>query len=84
MQISNSKAFKEDYKKISKFLSETENETLKKQVKGLFNELTVYVKKIDGMHSDLITIGKLSDNSGDIREKIFETRKKIFKIIDKI
>lgn len=82
MQISSSKAFKEDHKKISKFLSETENETLKNQVKGLFNELTVYVKKMDGMHSDLITIGKLADNSNDIRGKIFETRKKIFKIID--
>jgi predicted metal-dependent enzyme (double-stranded beta helix superfamily) len=81
MQILNSPKFKEEYKKISDFLNTTEDENKKLEVKQLLQELVSNVKKIDISHSDIIVSGKLHENASEARRKIFETRKKIYKII---
>lgn len=81
MQISQSETFKKEYKQITDFINQTDSEKKKTEVQSLLKELVGYVKKMDTMHLDLVNIGKLSDDSGDLRNKIVETRKKIFKII---
>lgn len=84
MQILHSETFKNEYRTITKFINETTDTNVKNQVQSLLKELVSYVKKIDNFHSDLISIGKLPDDMSEIRSKIVETRKKIFKIIGKI
>ena len=83
MQIFQSETFKKEYKQITDFISHTDNEDKKNEVKNLLKELVSYVKKVDSMHLDLVNIGKLSDDSNDLRTRIVETRKKIFKIVDR-
>ena len=82
MQISQSETFKNEYRRITKFIDETNDTNIKNQIQSLLNELISYVKKIDNFHSDLVNIGKLPDDMSEARGKIVETRKKIFKIIE--
>lgn len=82
MQISQSETFKKEYKKISDFIKNANNEKNKNEVKKLLNDLTLHVKKMDSMHYDLVSVGKLSNDADDIRNKISDIRKKIFRIID--
>ena len=83
MQIFQSETFKNEYRKITDFINQSADEDRKNEVKNLLRELVNCVKKMDSMHADLISIGKLSDDSNDLRARIVETRKKIFRIIDK-
>jgi two-component sensor histidine kinase len=83
MQIFQSETFKNEYKKITDFINQSADENRKNEVKNLLKELVNCVKKMDSMHADLISIGKLSDDSNDLRARIVETRKKIFRIVDK-
>jgi DNA-binding transcriptional regulator YhcF (GntR family) len=81
MQILNSPKFREEYQKISDYIETIEDQNKKTEMKRLLQELVSNVKKIDINHSDIITAGKLSDDTADARKKISEVRKKIFKII---
>lgn len=83
MQISQTETFKREYKKIMEFIDQTDNESKKNEVRGLLKELVNLVKKIDTMHLDIVSVGKLPDDSSEFRDRIIETRKKIFKIVDK-
>ena len=83
MQIFQSETFKNEYRKITDFINQSADEDRKNEVKNLLRELVNCVKKMDSMHADLISIGKLSDDSNDLRARIVETRKKIFRIVDK-
>ena len=83
MQIFQSETFKTEYRKITDFINQSADEDRKNEVKNLLRELVNCVKKMDSMHADLISIGKLSDDSNDLRTRIVETRKKIFRIVDK-
>lgn len=81
MQIFKSERFTKEYEMISKHISECTNETTKKELNRLSNELVFSVKKIDQMHQDLTITNRLGENNTELRDKILETRKKIFKII---
>jgi two-component sensor histidine kinase len=83
MQIFQSETFKNEYKKITDFINQSADENRKNEVKNLLKELVNCVKKMDSMHADLISIGKISDDSTDLRARIVDTRKKIFRIVDK-
>jgi two-component sensor histidine kinase len=83
MQIFQSETFKNEYRKITDFINQSADEDRKNEVKNLLRELVNCVKKMDSMHADLVSIGKLSDDSNDLRARIVETRKKIFRIVDK-
>ena len=83
MQIFQSETFKNEYRKITDFINQSADEDRKNEVKNLLRELVNCVKKMDSMHADLISIGKLSEDSNDLRARIVETRKKIFRIVDK-
>lgn len=83
MQISQTETFKKEYKRIVEFIDQTDNEQKKLEVKGLLKDLVNSVKKMDSMHSDIVSVGKLPEDSADLRARIVETRKKIFKIVDK-
>ena len=83
MQIFQSETFKNEYRKITDFINQSADEDRKNEVKNLLRELVNCVKKMDSMHADLISIGKISDDSNDLRARIVETRKKIFRIVDK-
>ena len=81
MQISQNEVFKKEYKQITEFLDRCDNETKKSEVQRLLKELVTCVKKIDSIHIDMFSSGKTLDNPDDIRHKLLEIRKKIFKII---
>lgn len=81
MQIFKSERFTKEYTKISKYISECTNETIKKELRELLNELVLNVKKIDQIHHDLTVTNRLGGNNTESRDKILEIRKKIFKII---
>ena len=83
MQIFQSETFKNEYRKITDFINQSADEDRKNEVKNLLRELVNCVKKMDSMHADLVSIGKLSDDSNELRARIVETRKKIFRIVDK-
>lgn len=83
MQIFQSETFKKEYKKIVEYIDNVDDEKKKLEIKSLLTELVNCIKKIDTMHYDLVSIGKLSDDASGLRNKIVETRKKIFKIINK-
>lgn len=82
MQILTSDRFKKDYEQIKKFIRESSDEKSKMQVNSLLNELVGHVKKMDSYHLDLASIGKLADDTNQVRDKIRDVRKKIFKIIE--
>ena len=83
MQIFQSETFKNEYRKITDFINQSADEDRKNEVKNLLRELVNCVKKMDSMHGYLISICKLSEDSNDLRARIVETRKKIFRIVDK-
>lgn len=82
MQISQTETFKKEYKKIMEFIDRSDNEKKKIEVKNMLRELVNLVKKMDSMHMDIVSVGKLPDDSSDLRTRIIETRKKIFRIVD--
>jgi hypothetical protein len=81
--LTNNPKFKEEYQKITEYIETVEDQNKKIKMKNLLHELISDVKKIDINHSDMIMYGKLSEDTSLIRQKIFQTRKKIFSIIDK-
>lgn len=83
MQISQSQTYKKELEKIQHFLNECENEEAKNKVKLLVRDLNTAVKKVDTLHSDLVTMGRLAENVSSYRDNIYTLRKKIFSIIEK-
>lgn len=81
MQILNSPKFKAEHQQILEFIDKTEDVDKKTELKKLFQQLLMYVKKIDQSHADLIISRRLSDDLNEPKEKILEIRKKIFRII---
>lgn len=82
MQISQSERFKNEHKKIIKFIDSTDDSVLKNQVKSMLQDLISNVRKIDSMHGELGYVGKLSEDVSSARTKISQLRKKIFSIIN--
>lgn len=81
MQISKNETFKKEYKQITEFLNQCDNEAKKKEVTNLLKELVRSVEKIDRIHLDMFSTGKALDDPADVRNKMLELRRKIFKII---
>lgn len=82
MQIFRSERFRKEYDSIVSYINECPNDLTKKDLNRLLGELVHNVKKIDQMHQDLTLINRLGEGNNEIRDKIVETRKKIFKIIN--
>lgn len=82
MQIFRSERFKKEYDTIVNYINECPNDLTKKDLNRLLGELVHNVKKIDQMHQDLTLVNRLGEGNNEIRDKIVETRKKIFKIIN--
>ena len=82
MQIFKSDRFKKEYDAIIGYINECTNDQTKKDLNRLLGELVHNVKKIDQMHQDLTLINRLGEGNSEIRDKIIETRKKIFKIME--
>jgi hypothetical protein len=77
ISIKNSLAFKEDYARMQKDISEVTDENLKKELTSLLLTILKEVSAID-MHHDSISItGKLPDGIQESRNKIASIRKKI-------
>jgi hypothetical protein len=77
MSIKNSPAFKQDYNKMQKEISEVIDENLKKELTSMLLEILREVSIID-MHHDAISItGKMPEGIQDSRNKIASIRKRI-------
>lgn len=83
MQIYRSDRFTKEYDSVVRYISECSDDQTKKELNRLLTELVQNVKKMDQLHQDLHLVNRLADNSNEIRNKIIETRKKIFRIIDR-
>lgn len=83
MLISESEVYKKEVEKIQRFLSESQSESQKNQVKTLFRDLVSAVKKLDSAHRDLVGVGRLAEDVNDFRNNVTTIRKKIFSIIDR-
>ena len=82
MQIFKSDRFKKEYDAIIGYINVCANDQTKKDLNRLLGELVHNVKKIDQMHQDLTLINRLGEGNSEIRDKIIERRKKIFKIME--
>lgn len=77
MSIKNSPAFKQDYNKMQKEISEVIDENLKKELTSMLLEILREISIID-MHHDAISItGKMPEGIQDSRNKIASIRKRI-------
>jgi hypothetical protein len=82
MQLANSERFKNEYNSFKEKINTIQNETAKKQLIGLLNQLVAEVRAIDRQHEDLSISFKLSNNTTDHRSNLTDIRKKIIAMLE--
>jgi predicted nuclease with TOPRIM domain len=82
MQLANSERFKNEYNSFKEKINAIQNETAKKQLNGLLNQLVAEVRAIDRQHEDLSMSFKLSNNTTDHRSNLTDIRKKIIAMLE--
>lgn len=77
MRLFNSERFQKEYKDFKSKISQIDNERVKKELSALLDRLVEQVKAIDRKHEDLTQQTRLPNTIDDVRNELFETRKKI-------
>lgn len=75
--IFQSARFQEDYKKYKSAIDQMPEGNFKTEVKGLLSSLVAEVKKMDGMHVEMVFTKQLPSLGADFKENIISLRKKL-------
>ena len=77
MSLQNNERFQKEIQTYKDFLEKITDETEKKELQKLLNDLIMNVKRMDNMYLDLVYSNQLNTIGSEMREKIKEIRKKI-------
>ena len=74
-EIHKSSRFKKDYERYSTAISKLPEGEFKSKMSGTLLKLVGEIKKLDGLHSEMVYTGQLPSMGSDIKTTILEIRK---------
>ena len=77
MSLKNSKIFQDDYARYQQQISSIADESVKKELTKLLNEMSNCVISIDMHHDTLLSTGRLPESTNDIRNNLVSVKKKL-------
>ena len=84
LSLIKSEKFQKEYNDFKEQIDNIKNESVKKELTGLLNQLVVEVRAIDQQHEDLAMSMRLSNNIVDRKSNLLDIRKKISSLLSNV